>query len=153
MNTHEILRQIYILFYSLLAGQVLFCAMILFAILDPATRQSGWPAAPFGTFVPVVIAVMIPIALTISRKRLASGAAEPDLAAKLNHYRSVVILRSALLEGANLFCLVIFLLENNLTYLYFFAAGLLVFFYLRPSEDEFSQHYQLSSAERAELAG
>jgi hypothetical protein len=151
MHAKELFRQINILYYSLLAGQVLFCSVVVFAILDPETRQTGWPEAPFGLVVPVLLAGIIPIVFFINNRQLQQAPTQEDLPAKMTHYRNLVILRSALIEGANLFCLVVLLLENNSTFLIFFGAGLLLFLYFRPSVNEFLQYYQLSGTEKTEF--
>lgn len=151
MNTKELFRQINILYFALLAGQILFCTVVVFAILDPETRQTGWPEAPFGLLVPVLLAGIIPLVFFINNRQLQQAPAQENLSAKIGHYRTLVILRSALIEGANLFCLVVLLLENNSTFLIFFGAGLLLFLYFRPSVNEFLQHYQLSGAEKTEF--
>lgn len=151
MNAKELFYQINILYYALLAGQILFCIIILFALLDPETRQSGWPEAPFGLIVPILLASIIPIVFFINNRQLSQATDQKDLPAKAAHYRTLVLLRSALIEGANLFCLVALLLENNSTFLIFFGAGLLLFLYFRPSVNEFLQHYQLSGAEKKEF--
>ncbi|MCB0637969.1 MAG: hypothetical protein KDC54_15175, partial [Lewinella sp.] len=70
---------------------------------------------------------------------------------KVLHYRTSVILRSAVLEAGNLFCLMLALLERNMNHLLFFALGLLVFFYFRPRINEITDLYQLTSGERQEL--
>lgn len=151
MDSQSIFRQVNILYYALLAGQVLFCLVVLFGVLDPDARQSGWPEAPFGLVVPVLMASTMSAAFFINNRQLSQATDQPNLGAKINHYRSTVILRSALIEGGNLFCLVVLLLENNSTYLFLFAAGLLVFLYFRPGLNEFTQHYALSGAEQAEI--
>jgi hypothetical protein len=151
MNAKEVFRQINFLYYALLAGQILFCAVILFAILDPESRQSGWPEAPFGLVVPAMLAGVMPLVFFINGRQLSQGGELENLPAKMAHYRTTVILRSALIEGVNIFVLVSLLLENNSTFLLFFGAGLLLFFYFRPSVNEFQQHYQLNGSEKTEF--
>lgn len=151
MSPQEVFRQTRILYLALLAGQILFCSVIVFALLDPETRQSGWPAAPFGTLLPILMAGLLPLVLYLNRQQLVKAGEQPDLSSKLAHYRTLVIMRSALIEGMNLFFLVILLLENNTTLLIFFAFGLLLFLYFRPSVNEFLSNYQLSGAEKAEF--
>lgn len=135
-------RQTNIIFYALLAGQILFCLVILFAISDPETRQSGWPAFPFGMILPIVMASIVGAVFVINRWRGQRSVASGN-GAKFNNYRTIVLLRSALIEGVNLFSLVLFLVENNATYLIFFGFGLLLFLYFRPSMDEFRQFYDV----------
>ena len=151
MNSALLFRQIITLYYALLAGQILFCLVAVFALDSPSPMQSGWPGEPLGMVLPILMAGGMMTAFLINNKRMASAAAEPDLDAKMAHYRTSVIIRSALLEGVNLFCIVGYLLEHNITFLYFFAAGILVFLYFRPSIKEFIQHYGISAAEQSQL--
>lgn len=151
MNPAMLFRQTNILYYALLLGQILFCLVAVFALDSAQPRQSGWPGEPFGMIVPIMMVGLFGVAFLLNNKRLAIGAGEPDLDAKVAHYRTTVIIRSALVEGANLLSVVCFLLENNTTFLIFFACGMLVFLYFRPSVNEFMQHYGLSAAEQAEM--
>lgn len=151
MQSSETFRQTNLLYYALLAGQLIFFAIVYFVVLDRSMQQSGWPPAPFGIVIPLLLVAIFPVISSINNRQLSQGAEQADLEAKTTHYRNLVIVRSAFIEGANLFALIALLLENNTTYLFFFAAGLLLFFYFRPSADEFSTHYQLSGAEKAEL--
>ncbi|MCB1319297.1 MAG: hypothetical protein KDK34_03530 [Leptospiraceae bacterium] len=151
MNPAMLFRQINTLYYSMLGGQVLFAVVAVFLLEHPQAFRSGWPAAPLGLVLPLVAVGALGAAFFINRKRLAEGSAESDLEAKLAHYRSTVIVRSALVEGMTLMSIVFFMLELNTTYLVFFGLGLLVFLYFRPSGDEFSRYYGLSAAEQSEL--
>lgn len=144
-------NHINIVYYALLAGQILFCSVIVFAIQDPETRQTGWPEAPLGLIVPILLAGLLPLVFFINNRQLNRAAEQENLLSKVAHYRTLVLLRSALIEGVNLFCLVCLLLENNSTFLIFFGAGLLLFLYFRPSVSEFLQHYQLDGNEKTEF--
>lgn len=151
MQYKEAFNQINIVYYSMLAGQIIFCAVIVFALQDPETRQSGWPEAPFGLIVPVMLAGLLPLVFFINNRQLSQASDQENLPSKVAHYRTLILLRSALIEGVNLFCLISLLLENNSTFLIFFGAGLLLFLYFRPSVNEFLQYYQLNGSEKTEF--
>jgi len=101
--------------------------------------------------VPPVILAGAGSAYLLNRERQAQLGHLTGLAAKAEHYRASVIIRSALMEGANLFAIIAALIDVNMTYLLYFAVGLLAFVYFRPSEAEFSRAYDLSAAEQEQL--
>lgn len=151
MNPTTLFQQTRILYFALLAGQLLFFIMVVFVLNTPDVFESGWPEPPFGIIVPLVTIGAIGAAFLVNKKRLNEGAAAGDLEQKMAHYRSTVIVRSALLEGANILSIVLALIQPSTMFLAFFGLGIVIFLYFRPSVDEFSQYYGLSAAEQSEL--
>jgi hypothetical protein len=74
-----------------------------------------------------------------------------DLKEKVGHYRSSVIARSALMEGANLIALIFFFLEGNTLFLLIFAIGLAGFLLFRPSLHEFETDYPVNTEDQRAL--
>ncbi|HKK79304.1 MAG TPA: hypothetical protein VJ933_06725, partial [Phaeodactylibacter sp.] len=61
------------------------------------------------------------------------------LTSKVQQYSITSIVRLAIVEGANLLILIITLLSGQVNSLLFFALGMLVFLYFRPSREDFVQ--------------
>ncbi len=146
-----VFQQLNVLYYALLVGQVLFAAVVYFLLSNDMTDHALPDASLFQWLVPPVIMAGAGAAYLLNRQRQAQLDQLADLPAKTDHYRSSVIIRSALMEGANLFAVIAALIDVNMTYLFYFAVGLLAFIYFRPSKDEFSSAYDLSAAEREQL--
>jgi hypothetical protein len=73
------------------------------------------------------------------------------LAPKLQQYAIASLVRLAIVEGGNLLILIITLLSGNLNSLLFFALGMLVFLYFRPSRENFIMSFELSAEEQRQL--
>ena len=146
-----VFQQLRILYYALLAGQVLFAAVVYFLLSGEMTAHAPAGTAAFQWLVPPIILAGAGAAYFLNRQRQAQLDQLTDLPAKAAHYRNSVIIRSALMEGANFFAVIAALVDVNMTYLLYFAVGLLAFIYFRPSVGEFSRTYALSAAEREQL--
>ena len=70
---------------------------------------------------------------------------------KLTHYKVSVLLRSAIIEGVNLVAAIAALVSGNINLLLYFAVGMLLFLFYRPSRDNFSQRYNVSAGEIAQI--
>ncbi|MEL6970569.1 MAG: hypothetical protein AAFO02_10390 [Bacteroidota bacterium] len=70
---------------------------------------------------------------------------------KVLHYRTTVIMRNAMLEAGNLFCLILALLEGTMAPILFFCLGLGVFLYFRPKVAELVSIYSMTEQERQRL--
>lgn len=144
-------QQLNILYLALLAGQLLFCGVAYFLIYNNMTDHQPPDDALFKTLVPLFILGGAGAAYFLNRRRQVQGGELDSLEAKAQHYRSSVIIRSALMEGANLFAIVAGLLQQDLLYLLYFAVGVLAFVYFRPSKQNFIREYELSGREIEEL--
>lgn len=143
----EHFKQINILWLSLLVGQLLFFVIVYFLITEKAEDS----ADIFQTLVPAVLLGALGGVYFLSKKRSQEGASLDGLQTKADHYRVTIIMRSALLEGANLLAVIGMLLDNPPTYLPYFAVGIAAFLYFRPSVNRFIQDYQLKSQEAEAL--
>ena len=146
-----VFQQLNVLYYALLGGQLLFAGVVYFLLSNDMTAHAPPAASVFQWLVPPVILAGAGAAYLLNRRRQAQLYQLTDLPGKADHYRNSVIIRSALMEGANLFAVIAALIDVNMTYLLYFAVGLLAFVYFRPSKEEFSSAYDLNAAEREQL--
>ena len=131
MNT--ITQPLQIIFLALLGGQLLFAGVVYYLL------QGATPAPDkqfFGYFVPLFLLLCGGLAFWINNRRLEQMQQLPDAATRTEFYRSTVILRLALVEGANLFAIIAALVAENKGLLLNFLIGLLVFLYFRPKKEE-----------------
>ncbi len=136
----EKITQLQVIFLALALGQLLFCFVVVYLILT-----NSLPVTDMGAITSIVLPLelmsIIGLAYVLNRQRLSQGASLGSPKEKIQHYRVTVILRLALVEGANLFALVIAMLESELALLAYFAVGMLAFLYFRPVKGEFEQAY------------
>ncbi len=69
------------------------------------------------------------------------------MAEKLEHYRNLIIIRCAMVEGGNLMALILALLSGQGFFFMLFLAGLIAFVYFRPSKAEFMRDFNLTPEE------
>lgn len=144
-------KQINVLYLALLAGQVMFAVTVLYVGGIPKSLGKLSFDDPMLLFGVAVMFFSLIAAYGINEKRKTDGAQLSDFQEKLDHYRSVVIVRCALTEGANLMALVFAMLTNQGFFFVLFAVGLLAFLYFRPSIPEFSRSYNLRPEEEKDL--
>lgn len=144
-------QQLLIIFGAFVMGQILICLVIL--VLDPleSAGSAREGSSLYDSLVPIFLLSMIFAVYLINQKREGDGAMLNTLTEKVAHYRQTVILRLAMMEGANLFTLIIILIDGRTYYMIYFVIGLAVFIYFRPAIQNFIASYQLNSAEQKEL--
>jgi hypothetical protein len=145
------LKKLHTLFIALVAGQILFCGVVLYLILveDFAGVEMQVRDQYLAPSILLVAAAGTAYALNqvLSRR----GRRLQFLATKVQQYSIASIVRLAIIEGANLLILIITLLSGQVNSLLFFALGMLVFLYFRPSLEDFVQSFELSAEEEGQL--
>ena len=138
----------YILYYALMAGQVLIALVISYLMIGAEMKFSWEMSNPFYLIAPILIFSCISISSFLFIKRMEEAKTIKGFSEKLKHYRGSIILRSAMLEGANLICIIFYFLEQNYFFLLLFFVGFCAFLLVRPSEDNFKEIYRLTEDER-----
>ena len=152
MNNQDVataFKQLNIIYLALITGQLAFASVVYFLSMDE--EASGDDLGVLKFIVPILSLVTIGVSYFIYNKLIQKGQAIEGLGEKLAHYRTTNIIRWALVEGGNLFAIVIFLISGETYLLMFFALGFVVFLMYRPSKDGFISNYNLSGSERLEV--
>ena len=139
----EGLRGLTIIFYALLAGQLLFAAVVYYLISSGQTSATPF-VGPTEDFIGVTAYVLAMIAMSIFLVKLRTKnetLPKGDPKFGIGHYRATVILRLAVLEGAALFVVVIALVTGNVRLFVAFAIALAAFYRARPTLREFAETY------------
>ena len=145
-------RQISTLYAALLIGQVLFALAIIVLIYsrEPVDTSELPLQYPMLGLLIVGLCIMTAFYFNNLRQNQAQSL-QIDLGAKLLHYRTSILMRSAIIESGNLFCLILVFLTQGISPLLFFAVGLVAFVYFRPTLDNMIQMYHLTAQEALEL--
>ena len=153
---HRSLKETNITYFVLLVGQLVFAGIVVYLInndqSEPFDVNSIELPIPFHLITPALMLGGITIAFLLNQQR--NKQAERynfELPRKLMHYKTSVLLRSSILEGVNLFSVIAALVSHNISYLYYFVFGILVFLYFRPSFANFSTTYKLSASELGQI--
>ena len=146
-------KQTQVLFYALLAGQLMICLVLLLisskSHINPSLDMS------FGDIKQLLMILLVPAAIMGSHYLYSNKSREgkqlKGFEEKLMHFRASSILRWALLEGVNLITLIFFFLTKNYFFLLIFGFGFLIFFFTRPTENGFTEDYKLNSQEKQDF--
>lgn len=143
--------QLRVLHLALLVGQLLFLGIILYLNGLPDGLGSISANDPLLLAGVAVTFVAVFTAFGMDEYRKKQGAQLSDMEEKSAHYRTSLIIRIALTEGAGLFVLAMVFATGKGFFYALFAATFVAFLYFRPSVKEFVQHYALRPEEEAQL--
>ena len=150
-TSREYIRSLILVYFGLLTGQIVF-AVITFAV----NKQLMEPMAEdlrvvFIYIVPVFVINGFVTGQLIYRNRLRKIKRLDTLASKLGEYKSAFMIRLAMLEGAFLFAIIIYLLTADLIFMGMSGIIIAYFLVLRPTIDRISADMELNSTERMKL--
>ena len=146
---NSFLKTMRIIFFALLAGQIIFMAVAFFTVNNnPPQSQSD---DLFNIIVPVAIGLGLFMSSLLFKQMLAKIKKDDSFEQKLEAYRSALIIRYALLEGPSIFSTVVYLLSGNIIFLAFSGVMILAFLMNMPSRDKATQDLNLSSIEADKL--
>ncbi|WP_183562853.1 hypothetical protein [Mucilaginibacter sp. SP1R1] len=150
-NPKTFLKTMNIIHVALFGGQVTF-AIITFSLNKQQLLFSIKNTGDVFFFIAPGLAVFsFVVSIFLFKKLVSESLNKNTLSEKLTGYQSAVIVRSALLEGASLFGIVVFMLTSNLFYLFISTVIMLYFLTLRPTADKTASDLQLTYDEKAEL--
>lgn len=135
-----------IVHFSLIVGLVFFMLVSFFLNLS-GEIQIPEVHEIFKIVAPSVVLLAFIVSKMIYRQKIASLQEIPSITDKLNKFRSLMIIRNAILEGAGFLSIIGYMLTGNLLYA---GLGLLVIFYmliLFPSKQRVITDLQLNTKE------
>ncbi len=145
-------RNIQILFYSLLLGQLFLAVAAYFLNMGKDTSDAPMANADFAFAVPALLLAGFFAAYLLDKKRAASAPTKAELGQKMEHYKTSVIIRSALMEAPNLLSAIAYLLTREPIYLIYFALGIGAFLMFRPTLGQLQQRYMIKAREMEEVS-
>ena len=149
-SSRTLFRSTFLIYVSLVLGQVIFSLFTVFLITQPDRDLKEGSDYPFlGILVVFLAAGAAWLVNKIRKDQLPKLHFNHD--GKLLHYRTTVIMRSAMVEAGNLFCLMLALLEGSLAPILYFCVGMAAFLYFRPQLAELVQLYGMNEEERQAL--
>ena len=146
---NSFLKTMRVIFFALLAGQIIFMAVAFFTVNNnPPQSQSD---DLFNIIVPVAIGLGLFMSSLLFKQMLAKIKKDDSFEQKLEAYRSALIIRYALLEVPSIFSTVVYLFSGNIIFLAFSGVMILAFLMNMPSRDKATQDLNLSSIEADKL--
>jgi bacteriorhodopsin len=146
---NSFLKTMRIIFFALLAGQIIFMAVAFFTVNNnPPQSQSD---DLFNIMVPVAIGFGLFMSGMLFKQLIGKIKNDASFEQKLEAYRSALIIRYALLEVPSIFSTVAYLFSGNIIFLAFSGVMILAFLMNMPSRDKATQDLNLSSIEADKL--
>lgn len=140
MAKYPQLRQLINLFVALFAGQLLFALVATYfssgSVMEPRAVMS------FRFLVPAALIGAATIVLILNAQQRQVAPNLQTFEEKMQHYRQRVLVRLAILEGANFLAIIAALITHHLNYFLLFLIGLALFIYYRPTRKEFVREYE-----------
>lgn len=147
-NFSQYLKSLHILYFALLAGQ-LICLVVFYFL--PPTEGKYLPSDGLIVRIPILIAILGAAGVFLGYKRIVYARDKSSLQEKMETYRSALILRWALLEGAVLLAGILFFISRSYFLLGMATACLGAFILFVPGRNRLMSDLDLSSSEQAML--
>lgn len=147
-------RNLNLMFTALSIGQLLFLVIVLYVVVGEMNVGSPLPIDQQTLLIASAVGFL---AVAYAARGLGNFfrnkavKEKQALEQKVTTYRSSLITRWALVEGFNLFILIMAFLQEDKSLLLVFGAGLVVFFSLKPSAPAFAEAYELNLQEENQL--
>ncbi len=136
-----------VLFFALLFGQTIFAAIayFIFGIEDaPIEKTSNDVLVYFAVFYSVTA---MGAGYVLKPRLVKNAAGKRNLNEKLKAYTTASLIHWAVLEGANLLNIIVFIITDNRISLVFFLAILLVYIPTKPDLRKIAEELNLSREE------
>jgi len=144
------LKAIRILYLAMLAGQVVFAAIVT-TLVETGILSRGLDSVTLVMQIAIFVfaAISIPASFILFRKRMADIGPEEDLGKKIEKYRAALILRMALCEFPTLFAIIAYFVTTNRSFLWMILLLIGNFVLIYPTRDKIIEQLQLNSSERS----
>jgi hypothetical protein len=150
-TSKQYFRSITILYFGLLIGQVAFAAITLYLNLGLLFQPDDSLRDIFIYIVPIFVVNGFVTGHLIYKSRLKKIKNYSSLTSKMGEYRSAMIIRFAMLEGASLFAIIVYLLTADLIFMAMTGLIVAYFIILKPTVDKITMDLELNSTERLKI--
>ena len=148
---NELFRKLFLIYWTLFASQVLGISLCYFLLSTASFEVLPEIHGVLQFFVPIYVIVLAWLGGFLYLRLIRAAKKLPDLALKLMDYRRAYVLKISLLEGANLFVILIFLLTGLNFYFYIFIGVLILFLLNRPIKAQLSSELEFTEQEEERL--
>lgn len=148
MNTF---KQIRIIFFALIAGQIFYMTLALFIAGNDLISASLDYNSLFGFIIPVFIIILVISSKLLYRRLLSQQPRETSLDEKIKTYRTLNIIKFALLEGANFISITFYMLTGDFLYIGMSIIVLALNFIYFPGMEKFIEDFELTPEDMEKL--
>ena len=149
MNINQYLKAIKILFLAMLMAQILFLVVSILVIFQTSLVGTNKELSKILLIVSTAcILIGVYISNTLSRKKIAELRGSKSLLEKLQGYRTILIIKYALLEAPSFLTIVSYLLTGNTSFLLLAFLIIVVFAMNNPTKDKLIFDLELNREEQ-----
>ena len=142
-----------IIFFAILAGQIIYFLIGLYLIQSGSTEGMESLKTIFMFVTPVVVLSSILAAKFIYSKMIFDFDKTQPLESKLISYRKNNIIKLALFEGANIFNISVMIITADYFFAALFIIIMILFFFNRPTKEKFIMNYEVSADDVLKIIG
>jgi MFS family permease len=151
-TSKDYFRTLQIIYYALIAGQVIFGLVALFLNqmigLDTGLNDLR---NIFLFIVPIFIVCGYLASRILYKNSLKKAKSRASLIEKMSDYRAALVVRYALLEGPSFFAVVVYLITGDLSFLVMAGFIIAIFFTIKPTKDRAVRDLELSPYEEQSI--
>ncbi len=151
LTSKSYFRQLNVLFFAFVAGQLLLAAVFFFLIKN---QEAGPDSSSVNVFM-IVVSILLFNAFIVSHflyKRQVERLKKYDtLVQKMTGYRSVLIIRLAIVETATIVSLIAFYLTGEQVFLGTAGIALAYFLFLKPVKEKIGRDLELNADEQRKI--
>lgn len=141
----------YILFGALLMGLIIFALLAYFGFTKNLDKVDESLLNIFMFIIPLFAILEIFLSRFMYNKTIKQLPENSTLLEKMGKYRTAKIISWALLEGAGLFCIVVFIMTKADFFLIVFFVIIVAFILSKPSVNEFITDFKIEGEDRNAL--
>ncbi|WP_337864848.1 hypothetical protein [Ignavibacterium sp.] len=141
------IKSLQIMFYAMLAGQIIFLFISVFLV------QSGNIQLNENLFLVlfivdlIIVAPAVVVGPMIYRGFINRSLSSKSNEEKFNFFRQGVIIKLALVEAPTIFSIVGYILTGSVVFLFLAVGVLVLFFFHKPSLEKFSEDFNIPLSE------
>ncbi|PKP09034.1 MAG: hypothetical protein CVU09_13290 [Bacteroidetes bacterium HGW-Bacteroidetes-4] len=149
-TSKQYFRSLSLIHYALLAGQLVFAGVALYLTYGK-TQLVDSPKGVFIYVVPLIALLAVLVSQAIYRLKIKKLISYQSLIPKMTEYQSIFIIRLALIEGASLFAIVVYLLTIEAIFMAIAVLLIVYFVLLRPTREKIALDLELNPSDKMKL--
>lgn len=144
-NSNDFFKNITIIYFAMLMGQISFLAIALFLKFTGGQIVTDIFSTSFGIVVFLLSFICVIAGSYLYKRLILQAQSKVGIGEKLNAYQISVIVNLARIEGPVLFSIVVFLLTSQIYFLLFTLVLIIIFLTLRPSKQRAMEDLKIDS--------
>lgn len=144
MKPNEIIKSSLIIFYVLLAGQVIFLLISLYLVSSNVVQTNPDLSLILTFIILIILSPLLVVGPIIYRKLISRNSDNiKSLEQKLILYRQGMIIKLAFVEGASIFTIACFLITGNFLFIIISILLISLFFLHKPTLEKFASDFNI----------